>query len=218
MCGRYTLSAPWREVADLYRLPDDFELRPRYNIAPSQPVVALRLEPERSLAWLRWGLIPSWAKNRKIAYRTINARAETAATKPAFRAAFKRRRCVIAADGYYEWKRLADGSKRPYRITRVDGAVFSFAGLWERWNAEDAEVVESCTIITTQANNVTRDLHPRMPVILAPQDYERWLDPQGAEVEALLRPCPDQWLMSYPVATMVNNPAYDRPECVDSLG
>lgn len=173
MCGRFILHVPWSELVALYRIHDSgLNLRPRYNIAPTQDVLAVRLDAagEREAVNLRWGLVPFWAKDEKIAYSTINARAETVASKPTFREAFKRRRCLIAADGYYEWKKFEPKVKQPYRITLMPERPFSFAGLWERWENVE-KVIESCTIIVTEANDLTRDIHDRMPVILDPSDY-----------------------------------------------
>jgi putative SOS response-associated peptidase YedK len=191
MCGRFTLHMPWSELVRLYRVHDDRRnLRPRYNIAPTQDVLAVRLNPagEREAVDLRWGLLPFWAKDEKISYSTINARAEAVASKPAFREAFKKRRCLIAADGYFEWKAEASG-KQPYRVTLDPEQPFSFAGLWERWE-RDARIVESCTIIVTEANELSRDIHDRIPVILDPADYDAWLDSSAGK--ELLRPYPSE--------------------------
>jgi putative SOS response-associated peptidase YedK len=214
----------------------DFQERPnlpvRVNIAPSQEVAAVRLGEEESglrhFAWLRWGLIPSWAKEPGIGNRTINARAETIAGKPAFRAAFRRRRCLIPADGFYEWK-TERGRKQPYRITLESGAPFAFAGLWERWEgpkggAKGGEAgdgaIESCTIVTTEANDRLRAIHHRMPVILAPESYDLWLDPKtpGAEAQALLGPAPSEWFTAYRVSPKINSPANDDPALIEPLG
>lgn len=174
MCGRFTLHMPWAELVKLYRIHDRPNLTPRYNIAPTQDILAVRLDKDgaQELADLRWGLIPRWSKDEKPGYSTINARAETVASKPAFRDAFRKRRCLIPADGYYEWKKLEDGAKQPYRITLGPEQPFSFAGLWERWEKGD-KMIESCTIIVTDANKLTRYIHDRMPVILDPADYDR---------------------------------------------
>ena len=181
---------PWSELVKLYRVHDRPNLRPRYNIAPTQDVLAIRLNVEgnQEAVQLRWGLIPFWAKEEKIAYSTINARAETVASKPAFRDAFKKRRCLIPADGYYEWK-PEGGTKQPYRITLDPEQPFSFAGLWEHWE-KGGKVVESCTIIVTNANDLTKDIHDRMPVILDPKDYIGWLD--GTAGKELLKPFPSE--------------------------
>jgi putative SOS response-associated peptidase YedK len=220
MCGRFTLRARPQAVAEAFELLELSDLSPRYNIAPTQPVASVRLDPDRGgrvLVWQRWGLIPSWARDPSIGNRMINARAETVATKPAFRNAFAARRCLIVADGYYEWQKTAEG-KQPYFIHRRDDAPFAFAGLWERWGPER---LESCTIITTAANASMRSLHDRMPVILQPADYSRWLDPAVRDGEALasvLRPARDDLLAADPVQPVVNNPRNDVPECVSPIG
>ena len=206
---------PWSELVKLYRIDDRPNLRPRYNIAPTQDVLAIRLDSagKQEAVELRWGLIPFWAKEEKIAYSTINARAETVAAKPAFREAFKKRRCLIAADGYYEWK-AEDGAKQPYRITLNPEQPFSFAGLWECWERPE-KVVESCTIIVTNANDLTRDIHDRMPVILDPADYDRWLS--GAAGEELLKPYPSEKMARYPVSRAVGSVKNTGPELIEPL-
>ncbi len=241
MCGRYSLTTPMEAVRQLFDFPERPNLAMRVNIAPSQEVAAVRLgEGEvgaRHLVSLRWGLIPSWArsgarsgapsgassgaKEPGIGNRMINARAETIAEKPAFRAAFRRRRCLIPADGFYEWK-TERGRKQPYRITLKDGAPFAFAGLWERWEGakEDGDgAVESCTIVTTEANARLRAIHHRMPVILAPETYDLWLDPAtpGAQAQALLRPAPSEWFTAYRVSPKINSPANDDPALIEPL-
>ncbi len=223
MCGRYSLTSPTEAVRRLFDFPELPNLAVRVNIAPSQDVAAVRLgeggASERHFAWLRWGLIPSWAKESGIGNRMINARAETIAEKPAFRAAFRRRRCLIPADGFDEWK-TERGRKQPYRIALEGGAPFAFAGLWERWEGSgEAGVVESCTIVTTEANARLKAIHHRMPVILAPEAYVAWLDPAtpGAEAQALLRPAPSEWFTAYLVSPMINSPANDDPALIEPL-
>ena len=208
----------------------DCSLPPRFNIAPTQAVAAVRLRtPEtpaaphdrRQLCVLRWGLIPSWAKDPSIGSKLINARGETVDTKPSFRSALKHRRCLILSDGYFEWQQgAAQGKKQPYYIQLRDGAPFAFAGLWETWQQGDGSTLESCTIITTEANELTQPYHPRMPVILAPPDYAAWLDcdpARAAEVKGLLRPFPAELMTLFPVSTLVNNPRHDTPECIVPL-
>jgi putative SOS response-associated peptidase YedK len=219
MCGRYTIKANPRDIAEAFALFREPHVKPRYNVAPTQQVLAIRFEEDatpREPVLLRWGLVPSWAKDTKGA-PLINARADTVATKPAFRAAFKRRRCLIVADGFYEWQQQ-DG-KQPYLIRLRTGRPFAFAGLWERWE-KGSEPVESCTIITTDANDLLGRLHDRMPVILPPENYDRWLMPEQdpQTLAAMLRPYPDDELVAYPVSPVVNNPRNDRPECVEPLG
>ena len=220
MCGRYNLITDAQALADFFSLSNSLALKPRYNIAPSQEIPAVRqIGAARELALLRWGLIPHWAKEEKIGYRMINARAETVAEKPSYRTAFRQRRCLIPATGFFEWKRV-NGGKQPYNIRIVEGNLFAFAGLWEHWKGGDGKVVESCTILVTDANEVIRPIHDRMPVILDPDDYRTWLDPglhDPAKLKPLLRPCPSEWIEYYPVSRRVGNPANDDPECVRLL-
>ena len=225
MCGRYSLTSPTEAVRRLFEFPERPNLAPRANIAPSQDVAAVRLasgesgEVGRHFVWLRWGLIPAWAKDPAIGNRTINARAETVARKPAFRAAFRARRCLILADGFYEWK-TESGGKQPYRITLADGGPFALAGLWERWaNPQGGETIESCTIVTTAANARLQEIHPRMPVILAPDAFVPWLDPRTprAQAEALLVPFPSEALTHYRVSPRLNSPANDDPTLIEPL-
>ena len=207
---------PWSELVKLYRVHDRLNLEPRYNIAPTQDILAIRLDKEgqQEAIQLRWGLLPFWAKDEKISYSTINARAETVAQKPAFRDAFTKRRCLIPADGYYEWKKLEDGSKQPYRITLKPEQPFSFAGLWEHWEKDD-KMIESCTIIVTDANTLTKDIHGRMPVILDPADYDAWLD--GTKAENLLRSYPSEKMARYPVSRTVGNVKNTGPELIEPI-
>ncbi len=202
-----------------------FEVPPftaRFNIAPTQPVAVVRLdpqsdEPRRELVWLRWGLIPSWAKDPAIGNRMINARAETAAEKPAFRAAFRRRRCLVAADGFYEWQRTG-GKKQPYFIHLHDDRPFGFAGLWESWEGPDHSHIESCTLLTTGPNELLRPIHDRMPVILGPESYAPWLDPavqQPEQLLPLLQPYPSEAMTADAVGTFVNSPRNDGPQCIE---
>lgn len=218
MCGRYTLSAPPAKLAEWFDLEEPPpQLSPRYNIAPTQWVAAIPNEPPRAIHRFRWGLVPSWAKDASIGNRMINARAETVAEKPAFRTAFKRRRCLIATDGFYEWRREPDGSKTPLHIHRPDHAPFAFAGLWEEWISPDASPIRTCTIITTTPNAVMAPIHDRMPVILPPERYALWLTPGEMKKDALvplLVPCPDDWLTATEVQKLVNNPRNDGPECI----
>ena len=222
MCGRYTLGAPDDDLADLFELSQVPDLEPRYNIAPTQPVPVVRVGEAgqvRELALVRWGLIPSWSKDPAVGARMINARSETAAAKPSFRAAFKRRRCLIPADGFYEWQRTG-GRKQPYYIRRKDRGALAFAGLWERWAGPDGSCIESCTILTTTPNDLLRPLHDRMPVILGPTDFALWLDPAVAEasrIQPLLVPCPADELVAYAVTTQVNSPRNDDPACIEPM-
>lgn len=220
MCGRFTLRTAPDKIAQTF-LALVPEMRPRYNIAPSQPVAAVRLDAnrhQRELVSFRWGLIPSWADDPRIGYRTINARAETVATKPSFRRAFQKRRCLIVADGFYEWKKNGR-SKQPYFIHKRDDGPFAFAGLWESWRG-GGETIESCTLIVTAANRLMEPIHDRMPVILRPEDYDLWLDTDfenRAKLEEMLRPYLGDDLEAYPVSTLVNKPQNDMPHCVEPM-
>jgi putative SOS response-associated peptidase YedK len=195
----------------------------RYNVAPTQDVPAVRPAKAggRELAMLRWGLIPAWAKDEDIGARLINARGETAAELPSFRAAFRRRRCLVAADGFYEWRKAGKGPKQPFLVELADGRPFAFAGLWERWDkAPDGRPLETCTIITTRANELLAPIHDRMPVILPPADYDAWLDVEGTGVEAakaLLRPYPAAAMAAHPVSPRVNNARNDDAACLARL-
>jgi putative SOS response-associated peptidase YedK len=197
----------------------DWDPPPRYNIAPTQQVATVRARADagrRELVPLKWGLIPSWAKDPKIATQCLNARGETVAEKPAFRSAFKRRRCLILADGYYEWTG-PKGKKQPWRFRLRDNAPFAFAGLWECWQPQDGDPVETCTIVTTEANELAVKYHDRMPVILHPADYSRWLDPENQRVEELiplLAPYPAEPMIAEPVSTLVNSARNESPDCV----
>ena len=218
MCGRFTLKTPVEVLADFFGLEEMPDLTPRYNIAPTQPVVTvLVLTGDRQFRLMRWGLVPSWAKDLAIGNRMINARAETIAQKPSFRLAFAKRRCLIMADGFYEWpKKGAD--KTPYYITRQDGGPMAFAGLWERWDPPaGGEPVESCTIITTEANELIAPFHHRMPVILDPEHFDVWLDPgldDPQALMALLQPYPAGEMTAHMVSTEVNRPSNDSPICI----
>jgi len=216
------LSQPAEAIAEAFQLSEVPTLEPRYNIAPTQLVpTVLRLpkQSDRGLHLLRWGLIPSWAKDSAIGARLINARAETAAEKPSFRSAFRQRRCLIVADGFYEWQRQ-ERKKQPFYFRLQDGQPFAFAGLWEHWEAPDGEAIESCTILTTEANEVLLPIHDRMPVILDPKDYDLWVDPAVQKPEllqGLLRPYQSKAMTSYAVSARVNNPANNSPDFINSL-
>ncbi|KJH70702.1 SOS response-associated peptidase [Aliterella atlantica] len=222
MCGRFTLSQPTDAIASTFNLPEIPSLEPRYNIAPTQSIPAILLTPERGerqLQMLHWGLIPTWAKDASISAKLINARSETASEKPSFKSALRRRRCLIIADGFYEWQRQ-DGKKQPYYFRLESGQPFAFAGLWENWRSPDGEAIASCTILTTEANDLLRPIHDRMPVILDAKDYDTWLDleiQQPELVQPLLHPYPANSMHSYAVSTKVNNPKNNTPECINSL-
>ena len=222
MCGRFTLTAnadTLQSEFNLSSLPAD--LAPRYNIAPSQPVaVALRDgQGGQYLDAFRWGLIPAWAKDAAIGSRMINARAETVASKPSFKRPLQKQRCLILADGFFEWQKTP-GGKLPAYFRLQDGRPFAFAGLWDSWTDPAGQVVHSCAIITTAPNSFVSPIHKRMPVILPPEDRERWLNPIKQQPQALLpllKPYPANKMLSYPVSTLVNSPANDSPACIQPL-
>lgn len=225
MCGRLALQHGGAEISDRFNARQlVLQLEPRFNVAPAQQiaVVAVNRDGERELGLMKWGLVPRWAKDPAIGNRLINARAETVAEKPAFRQAFQRRRCLIPADGFYEWRKL-DGEgrkKQPYFIRRKDGGLFALAGLWERWQPEgEGEPLRTCVVITTTPNELMAPLHDRMPVILSREAEDIWLDGRAPLelLPSLLVPCPDQELEAYPVSTRVNRPGYDDPDCIEPL-
>ncbi len=222
MCGRFSLIVDASVLAGVFAIDPPQNLKPRFNIAPTQtiPIVRAGREQPREWAEVRWGLVPSWAKDSKIGARMINARGETVAEKPSFRSAVKNRRCLIPADGFYEWAKT-DTGKQPYYIHFNDGRAFAFAGLWERWHKSEGETLDTCTIITTTPNALVAELHDRMPVILAPDVFSEWLEPQPLapdRLQDLLVPCPTDGMEAYPVSTHVNKPANDDPECVAPVG
>lgn len=242
MCGRFTLYADPETLVRQFNLEALPELAPRYNIAPTQPVAIVRdrvvrghplrdasaendaeREVRREWTHVIWGLIPSWAKDPSIGARMINARSETAAEKPSFRAAMRRRRCLVPADGFYEWKRVGKG-KQPHYITSADGHPFAFAGLWETWAGPDGGELETCTVLTTEPNGLLADIHNRMPVILAPEDYDEWmvggaeLVPREVDVlRHLFRAYPAEKMRVYPVSQYVNNARNEGETCITPL-
>ncbi|HKZ33553.1 MAG TPA: SOS response-associated peptidase [Vicinamibacteria bacterium] len=217
MCGRFNQTASGEEVAEAFGLDEAPELAPRYNIAPTQPVAVIGIQPKtgrRGLALLTWGLIPRDALGKERGF--INARSETAFEKPAFSEAFARRRCLIPATGFYEWQKLDARRRQPWLIRLAAPGPFAFAGLWEPAAAVPG-AKPTCTILTTEPNELARRVHDRMPVILDPADYTQWLDPAvvvAAEVRPLLRSFPAAAMTAYPVSTRVNNPAFDDPACL----
>jgi putative SOS response-associated peptidase YedK len=216
MCGRYTLSTPAGRLAEEFQLDSTVEIPPSYNVAPTQQVATVIEDEEgRRLEMLRWGLVPSWADDPDIGARMINARSETAPEKPSFRRAFRGRRCLIAADGFYEWKR-EDGGKQPYYFRMQDGRPFAFAGLWESWEKGDG-ILRTCAILTTRANSVLEDVHDRMPVILPHDAYNAWLDPDAdrEELGELMIPYPYDDLETYPVSRFVNSPRNNDERCIE---
>lgn len=224
MCGRYTLSSAGDEVALLFDLPQQLSLVPRYNLAPTQEAAVVRITAPggpRQLDFLRWGLIPYWAKEAAIGNKMINARAEGVAEKASFKWSFKKKRCLIPADGFYEWKKEGK-SKQPYLIHRQDGKPFAFAGLWSTWRdpEQGGEPLETFTILTTDPNDLLRPLHNRMPVILDKDNFDLWLDPKmedAAKLQPLLIPHAVEGFEAFPVSRAVNSPAHDEPDCIAPL-
>ncbi|MBG1266079.1 SOS response-associated peptidase [Nostoc sp. WHI] len=238
MCGRFTLNQSAAALAQVFHVQEVQDLAAEYNIAPTRMVATVLQNPEsekREFKQLHWGLIPSWAKDSRMGVKLINARAETVAEKPAFRSAFKHRRCLVLADGFYEWQRQ-QGKKQPFYFRLQDGQPFGFAGLWERWRClrqpvrvasptgeagtPANEEIISCTILTTAANELLQPIHERMPVILEPQDYDLWLDSQVQTpqiLQQLLRPYPAPAMTAYPVSTLVNNSRHNSPQCIIPL-
>jgi len=211
-------------IAKAFQIDNVSDIKPRYNIAPTQSVLTV-LQPSASAnrqgKMLHWGLIPSWAKDRKMGSKLINARAETVAEKPAFRSAFRKRRCLVVADGFYEWQQQENKKqKQPFYFRLSDGEPFAFAGLWEHWQDATGEEIESCTVLTTEANDLMRPIHNRMPVILEPKNYDLWLNSEATKLELLqplLHPYPTEEMTAYPVSTVVNKPVNDSAECINSI-
>ena len=221
MCGRYSFTSPPEAMRRLFAFAGPIpNLAPRYNIAPTQQAPVIRLaktggDGARDLAMMRWGLIPGWSKGPDTRFSMINARAETVAEKPAYRGAYRHRRCLVPADGFYEWQKR-DGSKQPWRITVTDQEVFAFAGLWESWHGDDGTpAIPSFTILTTSANDLLRPIHDRMPTILHAADHQRWL--AGAEPAALLAPYPSTPMATLAIGARINSPRHDDPACITPL-
>jgi putative SOS response-associated peptidase YedK len=222
MCGRFALYSDPPTLTRYLGVEVPADLRPRYNVAPTQTIPIVRQAGEgRHFALARWGLIPHWAKTLETGYSTINARAETVATKPAFRSAFRYRRAIVPADGYYEWQAVPGSkAKQPYFIALSDQEPMAFAGLWERWRSPEVYDVESCSIIVTEANDLVRPIHDRMPAILAPADWAAWMDPNAKDLmplQGILKPFPAEAMMAWPVSPRVNNPRNDGPQCLEAL-
>ncbi|MEN8108312.1 MAG: SOS response-associated peptidase [Pseudomonadota bacterium] len=218
MCGRFSLHTPESQIGAAFNLEhtEPLGLKPRYNIAPSQQIPIIRdIETSRELVMARWGLIPSWSKESKSKYSTINARIESVAEKPTYRTPFKHQRCLIPADGFYEWKQV-NGNKVPHHIRMKDGKVFAFAGLWDHWQGED-DSIESCTIIVMPSNEIMKPIHERMPAIIAPAQYDWWLDSRitdKQEIMQYLTSAPSSQLTACPVSTWVNSPKNDDERCI----
>jgi putative SOS response-associated peptidase YedK len=225
MCGRFLLTAPNTQLTDLFQFAapadDGAALSPRYNIAPSQSIATVRNEQgdRRGLAMVRWGLVPAWAKDRHSRQGLMNACSETAAVKPSFREAFRKRRCLVLADGFYEWKRSGK-KKEPVAIRLWDGSPFAFAGLWERWQGADGQPVETCAILTTEANELVKPIHDRMPVILRPEHHATWLDPNVQQIDLLqplLVPFDAAALTLFSVNPWVNDARHEGPRCLERV-
>jgi putative SOS response-associated peptidase YedK len=221
MCGRFTLTVPLEELMLRYGVEQiAFDYEPRYNVAPGQLVTAvLAHEGQKRLGQLKWGLVPSWAKDVSIAYKTINAKSETVGEKPAFKNAFQRKRCLIPADGFYEWKK-SGREKQPMRILLKEREIFSMAGLYDTWNAPDGTKLHTCTILTTKPNTLVGPIHDRMPVILRREDEELWLDREHFDadlLQSLLVPYPEEEMFAYPVAAMVGNVKNELPDCIAEI-
>ncbi len=219
MCGRFTImldASEAKEAFDLQAVPADW--KPRFNVAPSQPVAVVVSADERKAEWMRWGLIPSWAKDASIGSRLINARSETVMEKPSFRAAFSKRRCLILADGFYEWKREDGRGATPFLFQRVEAKPFALAGLWEVWRSPEGEDVRSCTILTTAANGVVTPVHERMPVMMRPENGWKWLREKDPMVlRSMLVKFPEEDMKRVMVSRIVNDPANDAPACVRAM-
>jgi len=218
MCGRYVFTSPLEAIQQMFKFDQMTNLGPNFNVAPTHemPIVRRRKGDRRNeLVMARWGLIPHWAKDAKIAYSTINARSETAATKPAFRDAFKRRRCLVPADAFYEWKREGKG-KQAHLIKLKGGSPFAFAGLWSTWRSPEGEDIASYTIMTTEPNDLMATLHNRMPVILGTDDHDHWLD-LDTDPAGVLKPCPSDWLEAYPVDKRVGNVRNNDASLIEPL-
>jgi putative SOS response-associated peptidase YedK len=223
MCGRYAITSPLEALIKAFAVQGARpNLQPRYNAAPSQDLPVVRAGPGgREITLMHWGLVPSWSKGPDSRYSMINARAETVASKPAYRGPFRRQRCLVPANGFYEWKKTADG-KQPYFIALSTGEPFAFAGLWDHWTGPEGDEITSFAIIVTAANDCVRPIHERMPVILGPDDYDSWLGEQGApsrtKLAIMLRPYPAELMRAYPVSRDVNSPANDSPELLAEVG
>ena len=217
MCGRYTVTATPEVLRALFRYEEQPNFPPRFNIAPTQPIAVVRLmDGKRQFALMRWGLLPSWVKDPKSFTLLINARGESVTEKPAFRAAMKRRRCLIPADGFYEWKALP-GRKQPFYIRAKDGGPFAFAGLWETWTGPNGEELDSAAIVTTRANKTLSPIHDRMPVVIPPEAFDLWLNCTEGDVttaEALIQPAQEDLFEAREVSTAVNRTANDAPNLI----
>lgn len=222
MCGRINLRTSPAELAEFFELFREPVWAPRYNLGPMQQILIVRHQPEgtRLAEPVQWGLVPIWAKDPAIGSKMNNARSETITEKPAFRSVFRKRRCLIPASGFYEWQQTVGKTKQPWHIFRADGTPLIFAGLWDHWQAVDGAVLESCAVVTTEANQFMSEIHTRMPVILSKEMARLWIDQSDIEPAALtelMLPCPDDWLAKTPVSTLVNNVRNESPECIQPV-
>ena len=221
MCGRFTIAIEALDLQEEFGIPEmpsDWTLR--YNVAPTQPVAVLMDAKVRKIEYLRWGLIPTWAKDISIGNKLINARAETITEKPSFRSAFLKRRCLILADGFFEWQRKLDrkGSSTPFRFQRKDGKPFALAGIWETWHASEQETIQSCAIITCSPNELVATVHDRMPVMFSGQNCWNWLEWNSpVELQTLLVPYPAEQMVAYEVGRSINDVNNDNPECIRAV-
>lgn len=225
MCGRYQLKTQAGRLAELFHalhVEGADLIVPRYNIAPGTPVLVVRDTPMgRAIEHVRWGLVPAWAEDPKVGYKMINARSETAVSKPAFKSAMKYRRCIVPCSGFYEWKKIDSRTRLPHHITVEGVDAFGLAGLWERWQDPAGNELETCTILTCGPNEMMADLHERMPVILGPDEYDSWLDPDQQDADAaarLLRPYPAGQMAAWPVSTYVNKAGNEGQRCIEPVG
>jgi putative SOS response-associated peptidase YedK len=222
MCGRYELHSQPAAIALAFGLAHPPDVHARYNIAPMTdvPIVRINAERQRELVRMRWGLVPRWARDPSIGAKMINARGETIAEKPSFKMAFRRHRCLLPADGFYEWQTIAGAEhprKQPLHIGMKDGSLFAMAGLYERWRSDSGDLVDSCTIVTTEANELLRPVHDRMPMIVAPEHYERWLDAAHADVADLIAAFPSAAMAYYPISSRVNNVRHDDASLIEPI-
>lgn len=221
MCGRYTLTTSPQALQALFCYEETVSFPPRYNVAPTQPIAVVRLtEGKRRFVLMRWGLLPSWVKDPKSVSLMFNARGETARDKPAFRNAMAYRRCLIPADGFYEWRAIGGGRKRPYYVRKRDGGPLAFAGLWETWTGPNGEELDTAAVVTTRANYTLRPIHDRMPVIIPPEAFARWLDcaqVDAAAAACLIVPAPDDLLEACEIGTAVNSSANDGPKLIEPV-
>ena len=222
MCGRINLWMSSVELAEFFELFRETEWEPRYNLGPMQQILSVRMHPKgvRLAEPVQWGLVPNWTKAASSGPLLNNARCESIATKPSFSDSFRKRRCLIPANGFYEWKRLDNKTKQPWNLFRSDGQPLALAGIWDHWQTPDGDTLESCAVITTSANEFMSQIHDRMPVILRKEDWNDWLNPEETNPETLAKflvPCPNEWLTGNPVSSLVNQVSHDSPDCIRAV-